>query len=56
MNVNSPKITDESAFVSGKICPGLSIGCAMCGLYAPMVCGSSCTVAALYCGFGGYTC
>jgi len=47
------RVTCEGA---GKICPGLSIGCAMCGLYAPAICGSSCTVAGLYCGFGGYAC
>jgi len=38
------------------VCPGFAIGCAMCGLYAPAVCGSTCTVAALYCNFGAYAC
>jgi len=47
------RITCEGA---GMICPGLSISCAMCGLYAPAMCGSACTVAGLYCGFGGYAC
>ncbi|XP_023342735.1 uncharacterized protein LOC111712379 [Eurytemora carolleeae] len=47
------RITCQGA---GVICPGLSISCAMCGLYAPATCGAACTAAGLYCGFGGYAC
>ena len=47
---------DVNFHFKGVICPGLSISCAMCGLYAPATCGAACTAAGLYCGFGGYAC
>merc|ERR1711976_382256 len=39
-----------------NICPGLSIACTMCGIYAPAVCGPACVFAGLYCGTSGYSC
>ena len=34
----------------GAVCPGLSIGCAVCAVFAPSTCGDQCIVAGLYCG------
>ena len=42
--------------ILGNICPGLAMSCTMCGIFAPAVCGPSCTFAGLYCGVSGYTC
>ena len=35
---------------TSEYCPGYSIGCALCGMLAPDVCGSVCPFAGLYCG------
>ena len=40
----------------GNICPGLAMSCTMCGIFAPAICGPSCTFAGIYCGVAGYTC
>ena len=40
----------------GKLCPGVSIGCALCGLFLPGTCGSQCIVAGAYCGVGAFAC
>ena len=49
----SKRITCETL---ANICPGLSISCTMCGIYAPAVCGPACTFAGIYCGVSGYSC
>jgi len=38
------------------VCPAISIGCAMCGLFAPATCSQICTFAGLYCSVGGLAC
>ena len=35
---------------TAHLCPGYSIGCALCGLFLPQTCGFVCPVAGLYCG------
>ncbi len=41
---------------AGAICPGLSISCALCGVFLPGTCGNQCIIAGLYCGISGYSC
>merc|ERR1711893_39761 len=41
---------------ASNICPGLAMSCSMCGIFAPALCGASCTAAGLYCGVAGYSC
>ena len=50
---SQPKATCSAA---GKLCPGISIGCALCGLFSPGTCGDQCIVAGVYCGVSGYAC
>lgn len=38
------------------VCPGLNIGCGLCGGTLPGVCGPLCPLAALFCGSSGYFC
>jgi len=38
------------------ICPGVAIGCSVCGLYAPGLCGDQCIIAGLYCGTSAVAC
>ena len=40
----------------GKLCPGVSIGCALCGLFLPGTCGDQCIVAGIYCGVSALSC
>lgn len=42
--------------ITGALCPGITIGCAVCGIFAPGTCGDTCIVAGLYCGSSGYAC
>ena len=49
----APKATCNAV---GKLCPGVSIGCAMCGLFLPGTCGPQCIVAGIYCGVSAYAC
>ena len=42
--------------ITGALCPGITIGCALCGVFAPATCGDSCIIAGLYCGTSGYAC
>ena len=42
--------------ISGQLCPGITIGCALCGVFAPGTCGDTCIIAGLYCGTSGYAC
>ena len=42
--------------ISGALCPGITIGCALCGVFAPGTCGDTCIIAGLYCGTSGYAC
>ena len=42
--------------LSGALCPGIVIGCALCGVFAPGTCSDTCIVAGLYCGTSGYAC
>ena len=42
--------------ITGALCPGITIGCALCGIFAPGTCGDTCIVAGLYCGSSGYAC
>ena len=48
---SQPRATCQAA---GKLCPGISIGCALCGLFSPGTCGDQCIVAGLYCGGSGH--
>ena len=32
------------------VCPGISIGCALCGGFLPGTCGDQCIIAGIYCG------
>ena len=41
---------------AGNLCPGVSIGCALCGIFLDSTCSAQCTIAALYCGVSGYAC
>ena len=41
---------------TGTLCPGITVGCALCGAFAPGYCGDTCIIAALYCGTSGYAC
>ncbi len=38
------------------VCPGLSIGCALCGAFAPPGACPQCVISAFYCGVSGYAC
>merc|ERR1712018_325881 len=38
------------------VCPGLSIGCSLCGGHIPGLCGPMCPLAGLFCGSSGYFC
>ncbi|CAB4070189.1 unnamed protein product [Lepeophtheirus salmonis] len=40
----------------GSLCPGVSIGCALCGVFAPGTCGQQCIVGGIYCGVSSYSC
>merc|ERR1712088_539077 len=40
----------------GMVCPGLSIGCSLCGGHIPGLCGPMCPLAGLFCGSSGYFC
>ena len=42
--------------ITGALCPGIVIGCALCGVFAPGTCGDTCIIAGLYCGTSGYAC
>ena len=42
--------------VTGAMCPGYSITCALCGMFLPKACGVICPYAGLYCGVSGYAC
>ena len=42
--------------IAGTLCPGITIGCALCGVFAPATCGDTCIIAGLYCGTSGYAC
>ena len=42
--------------ITGALCPGITIGCAVCGIFAPATCGDTCIIAGLYCGTSGYAC
>ena len=41
---------------AGSFCPGISIGCALCGMFSPGTCGNQCVIAGLYCGVSAYAC
>jgi len=45
-----------SCSVSGSMCPGIIIGCSLCGMFSPGTCGDTCIVAGIYCGATGYAC
>lgn len=38
------------------VCPGISIGCALCGAFSPGTCGDQCIIAGLYCGTSAIAC
>lgn len=40
----------------GAVCPGASIGCALCGMFLPGACGTVCPMAGIFCGASGYLC
>ena len=42
--------------IAGTLCPGITIGCALCGVFAPATCGDTSIIAGLYCGTSGYAC
>ena len=33
---------------AGALCPGVSIGCALCGVFSPGTCGQQCIIAGIY--------
>ena len=41
---------------AGPYCPGLAMGCSMCGIFSPATCAAICPVAAVSCGTLGYIC
>lgn len=45
-----------SCKATGTLCPGISIGCALCGAFSPGTCGEQCIIAGIYCGASGYAC
>ena len=52
-NHREPRGTCEAVT---KLCPGVSIGCALCGLFIPGTCGDHCIVAGIYCGTSAFAC
>lgn len=41
---------------AGNLCPGVSIGCSLCGIFLDSTCSLQCTIAGMYCGISGYAC
>ena len=41
---------------SGNLCPGVNIGCSLCGIFLDGTCSLQCTIAGFYCGISGYAC
>ena len=39
-----------------NLCPTVSIGCALCGIFLPGQCTDQCIIAGLYCGVSAYAC
>jgi len=39
-----------------QVCPGLAIGCNLCGMFIPGLCAATCPMAGLFCGGSGYLC
>ena len=46
----------SNCIASGKLCPGISIGCSLCGMFSPGTCGEQCIVAGIYCGVSAFAC
>ena len=46
----------SNCIASKKLCPGISIGCSLCGLFSPGTCGDQCIVAGVYCGVSAFAC
>ena len=42
--------------VTGSLCPGIIVGCSLCGMFSPGTCYETCLVAGFYCGSTGYIC
>lgn len=42
--------------MTGRLCPGISIGCALCAILSPDTCGAVCPIAGLYCGTAAFAC
>ena len=41
---------------AGKLCPGVSVGCGLCAMFMPGICGSQCIIAGIYCGTSALAC
>merc|ERR1739838_288477 len=39
-----------------QVCPGLAIGCNLCGMFIPGLSAATCPMAGLFCGGSGYLC
>ena len=53
---NSLRQGRATCAAAGNLCPGVSIGCALCGIFLDGTCSVQCTIAGLYCGMSGYAC
>ena len=53
---NSDFSSSRNCKLTGAMCPGYSITCALCGMFLPDACGVICPYAGLYCGVSGYAC
>ena len=46
----------SNCIAANKLCPGISAGCGLCGLFSPATCGDQCIVAGIYCGVSAFAC
>lgn len=50
-------MVDEEYCANVKaVCPGVSIGCALCGIFSPGTCSEVCIVGGLFCGTKAIQC
>merc|ERR1711974_94088 len=51
---DAPKLA--SCSVSESICPGIEVGCDVCGIISPGACKDTCFYSGIYCGVGDVVC
>ena len=51
-----PLQSRSNCIAANKLCPGISAGCGLCGLFSPATCGDQCIVAGIYCGVSAFAC